>query len=179
VISCLRSGPKPDDLTWLRMMFTDAYFKSLITHYFLPETAVQPGDTWPVRHEYPIAIGTLIRQFDVTFRSWEMHEQHPCARLEFQGQEQSRPEPNSKYGGMQTIEGAYAGVAWFDPELGRVLEVNSSRNFKVMTTYPLQFSGNPATVDSMPGTTDLHHQVITEKLIASPTPSGGEVNPQS
>ena len=44
VVHQLTSGAPRDDLAWLRGMFTEAYFKSRILHYFLPAKAVMPGD---------------------------------------------------------------------------------------------------------------------------------------
>jgi serine/threonine protein kinase len=166
VVSRLTSGSQPSSFDWLRNMFTEAYFKSLIIHYFLPANPVQPGDIWPVLHEFPTTTGTLVRKFNVTFRSWEMHENRHCARLEFEGVETSKLGPNSKPPGITSMDGTYSGVAWFDPGLGRVIEANSSRDFKVMTNYSVNPQKDPNAAGPLPSIPDQHHQVIIEKLVS-------------
>ena len=72
------SAQQPEHFAWLRNIFSKAYFESKIHHQFLPTHAVQPGDTWPVFHEYPIGVirvleRVLVRDFKVTFHGWETH----------------------------------------------------------------------------------------------------------
>jgi hypothetical protein len=166
VVNLLRSGAPSDDFAWLRNMFTEAYFKSLVVHYFLPAKPVQPGDICPVLHEYPTSPYTLVRNFNATFRSWEMHENRHCARLEFEGTETSKLGSNSKPPAITSVDGTYSGVAWFDPQLGRVIEANSRRDFKVMTNYSVNPQGDPGATGPLPSIPDQHHQVITEKLLS-------------
>ena len=67
---------------------------------------------------------------------------------------------------MPSTDGTYSGVAWFDPELGRVLEVISTRDFNVTSDKPINRITHPAAVGPLESTTDQHHQVITEKLVS-------------
>ncbi len=161
----LQTRKGPDEFAWFRGMFTEAYFKSRITHHFLPAKPVKPGDAWHVLSEYPMHTGPLIRDFEVTFRSWEMRQNRACARLEYQGTEKKKPRSSDTPPGRFEVrtEGTYAGVAWFDPESGRVIEVNSVRDFGVTSNKPVNLLEGLGKTERI---TDQHHQVITEKLIA-------------
>jgi hypothetical protein len=174
VLKQIMTGTRePDHFAWLKRMFNKAYFESKIRHYFLPTQPVQPGDTWPVAHEYSaggarILESVLVRDFNVTFRAWEPHGERVCARLEFQGTEKTRTEANSNAAAAVTpiMDGTYSGVAWFDLESGRILEVVSTRDFNVTSNKPVNPGSNPTGVGPLQSTTDQHHQVITEKLIS-------------
>ena len=89
-------------------------------------------------------------------------------RLEFQGAEKSKIETESEAAKVATpvTDGSYSGVAWFDPELGRMLETISTRDFKVTSNKFV----NPAIAQAGTGRTqsmtDDHHQVITERLVS-------------
>jgi serine/threonine protein kinase len=164
---------EPDHFAWLRHMFSKAYFESQIRHHFLPDKPVQLGDTWPVLHEYPVGstylLGRiLVRDFEVTLRSWELEGQRLCARLEFKGTEKTKVESKSKAPSMGTpcTDGTYSGVAWFDPELGRVLKVVSTRDFKVTSNKRVNPITNPTAAGPLQSTTDQHHQLITERLLS-------------
>jgi hypothetical protein len=168
------SGPGPSgQFSWLIGLFSKTWFESLIHHYFLPNHAVQPGDAWPVHYESPVGAAhslkrILLRDFTVTFRGWETHGKRLCARLEFQGTEKTQADPDSKTPSTAifSTEGTFSGVAWFDPELGRVLEVNSSRDFQVTSNKIVNPMATPRVSFPLQSTTDDHHQVITEKLLS-------------
>jgi serine/threonine protein kinase len=175
-----QASARPDEFAWLRGMFSEAYFKSRILHYFLPTKPVQPGDVWPVLHEYPTATGTLVRNFEATFSGWQAHGHRICARLEFQGTEKTKPRTDSPPAGNFTApqtgrfavstEGTYSGVAWFDPELGRVIEVNSTRDFGVTTNKPVDSDAPAFVLGATQSIMDQHHQTITEKLLSVDMP---------
>jgi len=55
-------------------------------------------------------------------------------------------------------------VVWFDPELGRGLEVNANHDFKVTSNKVAR--PVPSAKPPIQPATDYHHQVITEKLIS-------------
>jgi serine/threonine protein kinase len=167
------STQQPDHFFWLKRLFTKAYFESKIRHYFLPPHPVRLGDTWPILHEYPMGDArplerVFVRNFVVTFKAWEHHGQRLCARLEFQGTEKTKIEHGSTAArlAVPSTAGTYSGLAWFDPELGRVLEVVSTRDFKVTSDKFVNPFANPAAAGPLQSATDVHHQVITEKLVS-------------
>src|ERR1035437_6329864 len=107
-------------------MYSEGYFKQMMSaNRFLPPQAVQPGDTWPVQFEMPLGIlGIKVMKYDFTFQRWEMHGKRNCARLEFTGTIQTKPDPNAKPGGMSIsiLDGNTTGISWFDPELGITID---------------------------------------------------------
>ena len=163
------------DISWLRTMFTEEYFRKKLDPSFLPARPVQPGDTWNVSSESLFHKGSLLmgsigilRDCAVTFRSWEMRGQRLCARLEFQGTEKTRPQTQSETARtMPATAGHFSGVAWFDPELGRGIEGVVTRDFTVTSNKRVASpQANPTVVGPIQATTDHHHQVITEKLVS-------------
>jgi hypothetical protein len=183
VINRILSGarrPLVADTTWLRHMFSEEYFKKKLDPSFLPAKAVQPGDTWNFSGEWLMYAGgligvALVRDCAVTFERWEMRGERLCARLEFRGTEKTKPQLRSKTAKiiLPSTAGTFSGVAWFDPELGRGIEVVSNRDFTVtsnkMTATPY---GNPTRLGPIQPATDHHHQVITEKLVSVQGPGG-------
>jgi hypothetical protein len=55
-------------------------------------------------------------------------------------------------------------VVWFEPELGRGLEVNANHDFKVTSNKVAR--PVPSAKPPIQPATDYHHQVISEKLIS-------------
>ena len=173
VLSRILSGTRrPRENTWgLKTMFNEDYFKNKLDPSFLPGKAVQPGDSWTFSRESrknrpSILNVNIMREFAVTFQSWEMRADRLCARLDFQGTEKTSPQLGSET--ARTInpvtEGTFSGMAWFDPELGRGIEANANRDFKV-TSNKLAMPVPSARPPIQP-VTDHHHQVITEKLVS-------------
>ena len=83
----LSTGASPAELAPLKSVFSEGYFKQLMSaNRYMPTKAVQPGDTWPVQIEFPMGMmGTFVLNYDFNFKSWEMHGKRNCARLEFEG----------------------------------------------------------------------------------------------
>jgi hypothetical protein len=184
------SGP-PDPFAWVRNMFinifTETYFKRLARlDRLLPPTAMQPGNTWTVPDAYPDE--ETRSDFKVTFQSWEMRANRPCARLEFQaagkGTVKNKSEATSNAGsGMvlhegkwveakgqvsnSILEGIISGVAWFDPALGLTQETNVINDFKMLKTISAVPTEKPEAAGPAINTIQQLHQVITVKLISA------------
>jgi hypothetical protein len=67
---------------------------------------------------------------------------------------------------MPSTDGTYSGVAWFDPELGRVMDVESSRDFKVTSNKHVTPKGFPGASGPMQSVTGHHHQAFVERLVS-------------
>jgi hypothetical protein len=169
------SAQQPDDGTaWgLRKMFNEDHFKYKVDSSdfsFFPGKAVQPGDTWALsrnsrKTKRSLFSVNMTRQFTVAFRSWEMHADRLCVRLDFHGTEKTNAEAESA--GAKAInpitEGTFTGVIWFDPESGRGIETNVNHNFTVTSNNAVLV---PYAKPKMQPVTDHHHQVITDRLIS-------------
>jgi hypothetical protein len=169
VIHRITSGarqPIVADISWLRRMFNEQYFRNKLGPWFLPAEAVQPGDTWNVSRELPMHKGNpVIFDCAVMFQSWEMRGQHICARLEFQGTEKTPTQTQSEAANnfFATTVGTFSGVEWFDSELGRGIETVWQNDFTV--TWNRRVAVNPAVTGPSQISTHHYHQVITEKLV--------------
>ena len=168
LVQRIQSVPQTDSFTGdMKNLFGAAFFEQLTNdNPFLPRQAVQPGDTWASHREQPVA-GTGIEGWDfkVVFQSWEMHANHRCARLELQGIMKVKPDPNSKrdettYRARDCVS---EGVAWFDPELGQMVEADLKNDINV-DKQPRNPSGTPGAAGQTQTITTRRHQVITHKL---------------
>jgi hypothetical protein len=175
VLTCIISGRREpfEDTAWgLRKMFTEDHFKNKLDTSFFPARAVHPGDTWTFSREsrknMPSLFNvTMVRAFTVVFRSWEMHADRLCARLDFHGTETNRSEAESEAARAISpiTEGTFSGVTWFDPQLGRGIEVNVNHDFKV-TSNKAAIRVPPYAKPPVQAVTDHHYQVVTDKLIS-------------
>jgi hypothetical protein len=152
----------------IKGMFNEGYFKQMIgSSQTMPSKAVQPGDTWPIQLEIVMGpLGTMTIDSTYTFASWEQHGKRMCARLEFQGTIKSKPDANSKIGGMtmSISDGDTSGVSWFDPELGMTIDTTMSQNMKMNMTMPANPRANAAAAGKTQTITSVMKQDISIKL---------------
>jgi hypothetical protein len=164
----LSSGAPADQLALLKSMYSESYFKQMMSHYrFLPGKAVQPGESWPVQFEFPMErMGTLLLDYTFTFQSWEMHGKRNCARIEFQGTIKNKPDPDSTTPGMSvsSFEGTTSGVSWFDPELGITIDTTMNQDITMVINIPMNPQGNRGAAGQMQSITNVMTQVMTIKL---------------
>lgn len=167
LVQRIQSVTQTDPLTEdIKKLFGPVFFQQFTnTRAFLPRQAVQPGDTWSYPREYSVAgTGIEVWEYKVLFQSWEMHENHRCARLQFQGVMKVKPDPNLKRdeNTYRPRDGVSEGVAWFDPELGQMVEANIKNDVNV-DKLPKNPDGTPGAA-GQPLVTTQRHQVITIKL---------------
>ncbi len=150
------SGGPVDPSTSLKSMFSESYFKQIMdSSRYLPSKPVQPGDTWPVKMEFEAApLGTLELDYTVAFQSWEQHGKRTCARLEVQGTIKSEGDSNAKVAGMSVSlsDGTTAGVSWFDPELGMIIDSTANQDMKINMVMPARSrtpNAKPQTITSI------------------------------
>jgi len=143
LVNRLSTGNQGPAANSVKSMFNEGYFKQMMSaNWFLPSKPVQPGDTWPAHMELPMTgMGTMTLDYNVTFKSWEMHGKRNCARLEFDGTIKLKPEATPAPNGLNLSipEGNTSGVSWFDPELGIVIDSAVNQDMTVIMTLP----GNP------------------------------------
>jgi hypothetical protein len=169
LVNRLSSGGQADALAPLKStMFSEDRFKQMMSaNRFMPPKAVQPGDTWPVKQSFQMgALGTMVIDFNCTFRSWEMHGKRNCARIEFQGTINSTPDTDANPAGMSITDGNSSGVSWFDPELGITIDTTMNQDMKMVMNIPMNPRGNPGAAGQMQTITNQMNQVITVKLVS-------------
>lgn len=160
----LSTGANPQDMAALKSMFSEGYLKQMMSaNLMLPPHAVQPGDTWPVQLEFPMGpLGTMVVNYNFTFRNWEMHGKRECARLEFDGTVSTKnAEPKAGQMTMTIHDGTAAGTSWFDPDLGITIDTSVSQNFKMTMQVPT--GGQAAKMQSVE---DDMQQTMSIKLVS-------------
>jgi serine/threonine protein kinase len=165
----LSSGASAD-AAFSKAQFSEGNLKQMMTGLYriLPTKAVQPGDTWS--HQMGIAmnpIGTVSMDYTVTFQSWEQHWKRNCARLEFQSIVKTKPDPNSNPAGtsVSSLEGTISGVAWFDPELGMIIETAGNTDMKMVINRPINPSENPGASGPTQSTIYQWHDVANATVL--------------
>ncbi|MGD1083433.1 MAG: DUF6263 family protein [Verrucomicrobiota bacterium] len=170
LVNRLSSGGPADQFATLKSMFSESYFKELMSHYrILPPKPAQPGDTWPVQYEVPMAnMGILVMNYNVTLKGWETHEQRNCARLEFQGTLKAKPDPAAKPADMSVsnLEGTTSGVSWFDPELGMTIGASMTQDMTMVMKIPMNPNGTAGAAGETQSITNQMRQDMTVKLVS-------------
>ena len=158
------------DAAFSTAQFSEGNLKQMVTGLYrvLPTKAVQPGDTWS--HPMEIAmnpIGTVSMDYTITFQDWEPHWKRNCARLEIQSTVKTKPDPNSNSTGtsVSSLEGAISGVAWFDPELGMIIETAGNTDMKMVINRPINPSGNPGASGPPQSTIYQWHDVVNVTVL--------------
>lgn len=170
----LATGPNAQQqLAPLKGMFNEGYFKQMMSaNLFLPPKPVQPGDTWPVALEVPMGtLGIMVMKYDITFQKWEMHGKRNCARLEFQGTVETKPDPQAKPAAMSMSlqDGVTSGVSWFDPELGITIDTTLNQNFTAVILMQMPQNRRAQTHGAAPkmqSITNVMNQAMTIKLVS-------------
>ncbi|HXR05663.1 MAG TPA: DUF6263 family protein [Verrucomicrobiae bacterium] len=136
----LAAGGRGDAASSLKSMFSEDSLKQMIGTEHLPSKPVQPGDSWPVQTDITMGnLGKVAMDLTTTFERWETHGQRNCARLEVQGSLKGKANSGSAAPGMTFAvqDGDVSGVAWFDPELGLVIETIMNQNMNVNIAMPM------------------------------------------
>jgi hypothetical protein len=98
-----------------------------------------------------------------------MHGQRNCARMEFTGNIQTKPDPNAKPGGMSIsiLDGNTTGISWFDPELGITIDTQMNQDMKMVIQFPMPQRAKPGAktpAPKMQSITNQMNQVMNIKL---------------
>jgi hypothetical protein len=168
--SKLSSGPNANQVSSLKSMYSEGYFKQMMSaSRFMPPKAVQPGDSWPVKLEFPVAnLGILVLDYTFTLERWEMHGKRNCARLEFQGPVTTKPDPDAKPGAMSIsiLDGNSSGISWFDPEIGKTIDSTINLDMTMLIKVPMNPRGKAGAAGKMQSITNQMNEVIDIKLLS-------------
>ena len=140
LMSKLAAGGQGDAAGSLKSLFNEETLKQMIGAQHLPTKPVQPGDSWPVQTDLTMGgLGKVAMDVTTSFERWEMHGKRNCARLEFQGTMKGNFNPDSGTPGMtmSVQDGDVSGVAWFDPELGMVIDTMMNQNMNLNMSVPM------------------------------------------
>jgi RNA polymerase sigma factor (sigma-70 family) len=106
--------------------FTDLFRENGLKEYgtiaedTTPSRVVKLGDSWAKHLEQPSNGGMINVDVKSTFENWEQHADRKCMRTKLTG---SFSSPAGSNFPVKIEKGRFSGEAWFDPELGMVVEI--------------------------------------------------------
>ena len=124
----------------IRGMIQEMYNETNLKQIFNFAAAVQPdgpvsiGDAWPIHVEMPDPVGLMVMDLNCSFKNLEPRAGRPCARLEFQGAVTSKGVENQSPSAIKIQDGNVSGRAWFDPEMGMLVNSESEQHMTYQTT---------------------------------------------
>jgi hypothetical protein len=157
----------------LSQQFNDEFIRQIVDYgRAFPTNAVRPGDTWPLKMDVPTGpAGKISIEATVAFKGWQEHDQHKCAVLQSMGTfNGTAGQGNGPLANMSIENGTVSSSAWFDPELGALVESSADQSMNLKGEIQVGPAGN----NKGPGmaiTMDLGQRLST-KLVES-----GKISP--
>ena len=117
-----------------RMMFQQLFDENTLKQYgafsrSLPGHPVNIGDTWSSSQDMNDPAGVMTVNCTYTFKSWESHNGHNCAHILITGDIKTKSASASTIGAVVNVKkGIVNGDAWFDPDLGMFVDINSKQD---------------------------------------------------
>jgi hypothetical protein len=127
----------------LTQQFNEGFFRQMLDYaHIFPDKPVRPGDSWPFQMEIPASGGKIKVDAKISFTGWENRQDHRCVRLASKGKF-SAPEGLQALplGKMTLDDGQLNTISWFDPELGAMIEVESTQTMRLAGDMPAQAPG--------------------------------------
>jgi RNA polymerase sigma factor (sigma-70 family) len=99
----------------------------------LPGRTVLVGDSWRVQKDVRSPIGLLALDMKYTFKNWEQHGEHRCARVEFSGRISTKDTGAAAASGMQVeiTKGTISGEFWYDPDLSMTVDSDNQQTLSL------------------------------------------------
>ncbi len=117
-----------------RMQLQQLYDENTLKQYgsfseSLPNHPINVGDTWNSSHDINNPAGMVTVNATYTFKDWEQHNGHNCVHLVIAGDIKSKSASASEIGAVVNIKnGKISGDAWFDPDLGMFVDINTDQD---------------------------------------------------
>lgn len=101
----------------------------------LPDHPVRVGDNWSSSDDINSPAGVMTADSTYMFKNWEEHDGHHCVHLLINGDIKTKTASASAIGAVVKIQkGVVKGDAWFDPDLGMFVEINTDQDLKLNIT---------------------------------------------
>lgn len=132
LVSKVTAGITGPQLFTIRALVSEDAIKGWnVLHANLPTNSVKAGDTWETTRDIPFGIAKFTLTSTNTFKGWEQRQNRKLAKIETAGV------IGAKEGAQAAItlgEGSnLSGKAWYDPELGVLVEseINTELNVNI------------------------------------------------
>lgn len=101
----------------------------------LPDHPVNIGDSWSSSHDINNPVGVMTVDTTYTFKGWEQHDGYNCVHLLMTGDIKTKSASAATVGAVVKIQkGTVNGDAWFDPDLGMYVDINSDQDMTMDIT---------------------------------------------
>ena len=132
-------GAKPEE----KMLFHQLFGEDTLRQYaslgeWLPNRVVNIGESWSVKKDIVVPVGTLILDMNLTFKDWEQHGDHKCAHVEMTGNLSTKSVSTASGVAIQIEKGKVSGEFWYDPDLGMLVESDNDQNMTLKVTTQTQ-----------------------------------------
>ena len=123
-----------------RMQLQQLYDEDTMKQYgafsqSLPDHPVNVGDTWSASHDINNPAGLVTVDSTYTFKNWEQHSGHNCVHLVITGDIKTKTASAASIGAVVKIKkGSIGGDAWFDPDLGMFVDINTDQDTTLAIT---------------------------------------------
>ena len=117
-----------------RLMFEQLFDEDTLKRYCslsqsLPGHPVSIGDTWTSSEDMNNPAGVVTINSTYTFKNWEPRSGHNCAHILITGDIKTKSASASSIGAVVNVKkGTVNGDAWFDPDLGMFVDINSKQD---------------------------------------------------
>jgi hypothetical protein len=126
---------KPEEKVLFRQLFGEDTLRQYVSlGEWLPNRVVNIGESWSVKKDLVLPVGTLILNMNFTFKNWEQHVDHKCVHVEMTGNLSTKSVSTASGAAIQIEKGRVSGEFWFDPDLGMLVESDNDQDLTLKVT---------------------------------------------
>ena len=130
----IRTMGRPQDQMIFQLMFSGDILKEYVSFGdMMPNRPVTIGDRWRKIKDFASPGGMVATDMEYTFKNWEQHRDRKCMRIGVAGSISAKPDATAQNSPRRNIKGKFTGDAWFDPELGMVVDSTFDQNTTMET----------------------------------------------
>jgi RNA polymerase sigma factor (sigma-70 family) len=120
---------KPQDQAIFQQMFSGDILKEYVSFGdMMPNRPVTIGDRWRKTKDFASPGGMVATDTEYTFKNRAQHRDRQCMQIGVAGTISAKPDATAQNSPRRNIKGKLTGDAWFDPELGMVVDSTFDQN---------------------------------------------------
>ena len=114
-------------------MFQQMFSGDILKEYvsfgdMMPNRPVTIGDHWRQIKDFASPGGMAAIDTEYTFKNRAQHRDRQCMQIGIAGTISAKPDATAQNSPRRNIKGKFTGDAWFDPELGMVVDSTFDQN---------------------------------------------------
>jgi hypothetical protein len=125
----IRTMGRPQDQMIFQQMFSGDILKEYVSFGdMMPNRMVAKGDRWRKTKDFASPGGMVATDTEYTFKNRARHRDRQCMQIGVAGTISAKPDATAQNSPRRNIKGKLTGDAWFDPELGMVVDSTFDQN---------------------------------------------------